>query len=887
MASVIDAILRLKDEFTPTLQKVTSQLNEHEKAQKRLSNQYVKTGNTISSFGTKVALISAPLEAAAMAGLKLHSDFAAGMEKVSTLVDKTTVSIQKLSDGVRKVSDETGVSVTDLAESEYQAISAGVDAANVTQFLDTVTKASIAGYTDSTTAINGVTTVLNSYGMAASEASKVTDEMLITQNLGKTSFGELAQGIGNVTPLAKTLGVTTDELFASLASLTKNGIQTSEAITGLKAAFSNIVKPSSEASKIAAQIGMDFSTAHLKSVGWAKFLDEIKEKTGGNIDTMGKLFGSVKGLNGILSLTGQGSKDFADALQAIGDQAGITDRVFDDIVKNDPTKAMQIAMNELKNAGMDLGGSLAPLLKSSSKAIKELATVLREMTPEERNFIMTIGQSIIVFGIATTGIGKLVTGYGNLRKTVVDVYRKINKAGSISGAISKELPAFEIISKHFKSTAGEANIFKRALTSLGTSINTAFVAMLHPFETFRTAYTKGLEAVGTSLASFGSRVIRIPSLIGSAIVRSLNFMAQIPSVLSSAFSRVTTIIRNPIASFRTLFSVIRGGFTAIRILMASNPIGLALLAISVAIMFVIKNFNTFKQTATTVFNHVRGTVQSCVNALAPVFTRLWTAVHNAMNKIAAALGFGSSTTQQTSATMKTVINTLGSVFSFVFDLIAGVVTTAVGVIANVLGTAINVFGDVITFINDVFVGDWQGAWEQVKKIFVDIIDGIKQTFSDAMDTISRMIDRIIGRSHDAENAANEAKEVDSGSGESSGDGSGSWTGASWFPGGTTWLHEQGPELVYLPTGARVVPHSDSLKEEYQRGLDAGTQMLRPVSMQAAPATVEQRTGDIKITIPKLADQIVVREKQDIDNIANALVFKLKQYAMNRMEGAIV
>lgn len=170
MASVIDAILRLKDEFTPTLQKVTSQLNEHEKAQKRLSNQYVKTGNTISSFGAKVALISAPLEAAAMAGLKLHSEFAAGMEKVSTLVDKTTVSIQKLSDGVRKVSDETGVSVTDLAESEYQAISAGVDAANVTQFLDTVTKASIAGYTDSTTAINGVTTVLNSYGMAASEA---------------------------------------------------------------------------------------------------------------------------------------------------------------------------------------------------------------------------------------------------------------------------------------------------------------------------------------------------------------------------------------------------------------------------------------------------------------------------------------------------------------------------------------------------------------------------------------------------------------------------------------------------------------------------------------------------------------------------------------------
>ena len=64
-------------------------------------------------------------------------------------------------------------------------------------------------------------------------------------------------------------------------------------------------------------------------------------------------------------------------------------------------------------------------------------------------------------------------------------------------------------------------------------------------------------------------------------------------------------------------------------------------------------------------------------------------------------------------------------------------------------------------------------------------------------------------------------------------------------------------------------------------------MMRPVSMQAAPATVEQRTGDIRITIPKLADQIVVREKQDIDNLANALVFKMKQYALNSMAGAVI
>ena len=43
---------------------------------------------------------------------------------------------------------------------------------------------------------------------------------------------------------------------------------------------------------------------------------------------------------------------------------------------------------------------------------------------------------------------------------------------------------------------------------------------------------------------------------------------------------------------------------------------------------------------------------------------------------------------------------------------------------------------------------------------------------------------------------------------------------------------------------------------------------------------------MSITIPKLADQIVVREDADIDRIVDKMVFRLKQYGINQMEGAI-
>lgn len=863
MGIIFDASIVLKDLFTSPLKRIEQGMDEHVGQQKRLNAAIKDTGKGITDFGSKVALLAAPLEAAALAGAKLHSQFAAGMTKVSTLVDTSVVDMKRLEQGVREVSDATGVSVTDLAESEYQAISAGVDAAHVTEFLNTVTKASIAGYTDSTTAINGVTTVLNSYGMATSEASKVTDEMLITQNLGKTSFGELAQSIGNVTPIAKTLNVTTEELFGSLASLTKNGIATSEAVTGLKAAFSNIMKPSSEASKMAAQIGMDFSAAHLKSVGWARFLDEIKEKTNGDTTAMTALFGSVEAANTIFSLTGAGAKDFKDALEAMSNQAGITDEVFQKIMQNDPTKAMQLVKTQLANIGMDLGTSLAPYINRAAVELKQLAKILNSMTPEQRDMVMAIGQSVIMFGLLTAGLGKAVSMYASVRSGATAAAKALNSLG-VGGILTKHLPILKAFAKGTEEAAGKTNVFKRALASLGGGINKVFGLITSPFETFRRLYTSGLEALGRSMASFFSRVIRIPGMVGGAIVRGLNTLAQIPGRISSVFSAIVNVIKNPITAFRNFFGVIRTGFTAIRALMAANPIGLALLALSLVIVFVIRHWQTFKQVVQTVWEHVSGTISGAVNRLKPVFERLWTAVQGAFDKICNALGIGQSTTESTSDSMSTAINTLGSVFSFIGDVIIGSIEVVVDVIANGITTAINVFGDIITFLNSVFVGDWRGAWEAVKQIFVDIVDGIKQTFTDVIDSISGMIDRIIGRSHEAKESAEDAKAAESADGH--------WTGSTWYSGGATWLHEQGPEIVTLPTGSQIIPHSESLQKEFERGLAAGSS--------------RNPGAQISIEVPKLADQIVVRQPEDIDAIANKLAYKLKQYSINTMVGAV-
>lgn len=455
--NVIDAAIRLRDLFTPTVKSVNAslgsmktqmaaakqsvsgfsdKLTEHERIQKRTAKSIEQTGSKISGLSDKMALLSAPILAAATAGFKLHSDFANGIAKISTLVDTTVVSMQQISNEIRAVSDETGAGVADLSESVYQAISAGVDAAHAVEFVKNMTIASKAGFTDTTTAVNGVTTVLNAYGKSAEEATAITDQMLLAQNFGKTSFGEMAQSLGNVIPIAAQLNVSTQELFGSIAVLTKNGIQTSEAITGLKAAYSNILKPSSEAAKLAQSLGLEFNAAHLQSVGWVKFLDEVKRATGGDAQQMARLFGSVEALNSVLVLTGKGAGDFDKVMDQMAKSAGMTREAYEKMLT--PSEQMQLAINQLKNAGMDLAVSFTPYFKAMSMRVKELAAWFRSLTPEQKALIGQVAFGIVTFQLFGSTLGRILTVGGRAFGTFNSIATGISKAGSVSKYLSTQ-----------------------------------------------------------------------------------------------------------------------------------------------------------------------------------------------------------------------------------------------------------------------------------------------------------------------------------------------------------------------------------------------------------------------------------------------------------------
>jgi len=285
----------------------------------------------INPAAAAAAVGIAALGAAAVKGIKDFAEFEKTIQNVTTLLGGDAAeSAIRFQDQIAKIATVVPKSANELGAGFYDILSAGISEADgALNFLEQSSKLATAGLSDTSESVDLMTSAFNAFKSEGLDANQIADVLFKTVEKGKTTVSELARSFGQVAPVASAAGVSFNELQAATAALTTQGIRTSQAQQGLKAAFSNVIKPSSEAAELAAQLGLEFNSTALASKGLSGFLVSVKDATGGNIDTMAKLFGSIEGLNAVLALTSDtGGQAFIDTLDAINNSAGATEIAF-------------------------------------------------------------------------------------------------------------------------------------------------------------------------------------------------------------------------------------------------------------------------------------------------------------------------------------------------------------------------------------------------------------------------------------------------------------------------------------------------------------------------------------------------------------------------------
>lgn len=403
-----------------------------------------EVGGKVEDFGKKVSVISGATGAMLTGSIAMASNFEDAMAKVNTIADTSAVSLDDLSTQILDLSNKTGIGADEIADATYNAISAGQLTADAVNFVSNATSLAKAGFTDTGSAIDVLTTIMNAYGLEAEKVSSVSDMLIQTQNKGKTTVAELSSSMGKIIPTANSMGVSLDQLCAGYAIMTANGIATAESTTYMNSMLNEMGKSSTNVGKILKeQTGKSFQelVADGNSVGDVlQILKDYADKSG---TAFNELWGSAEAGKAGLTLLSGGVEEFNNMAQSMIDATDTTAEALGKL--ETPSQKAKVAITQLKNSGIQLGETaltaLTPLIDKISNSISSLTQWFNELSPAIQKVILAVLAIVTALGPTIIIIGKLLTSIGTIMTWVPKIVTAIKAISTAFKAMSAILVA--------------------------------------------------------------------------------------------------------------------------------------------------------------------------------------------------------------------------------------------------------------------------------------------------------------------------------------------------------------------------------------------------------------------------------------------------------------
>lgn len=730
---------------------------QQEKIKQNISATKTQILGTVGAYTAVAAAIYAgPVQAA--------QKYEAALAKVNTIADTTQVPLEKISQEVMALSNKTGVAASALAEDVYNAISAGQQTGDAVNFVSYSTKLAKAGFAETSQTLDVLTTILNAYRMSADKVGNVSDMLIQIQNKGKVSVGELSSVMGKIIPTANAYNVSLEQLGATYAIMTSNGIAAAETTTYANSMLNELGKSGSTADKILRKVaGGGFSDLMANGSSLAEVLDVLQKEAQKSGKTIADMFGSAEAGKAAMSILSNGVDGFNESVEGMLNSVGATETAFG-IMADTTENKMAKAKNSINNLQIVLGQNLLPIVGNVADKVAGVVTKVSEFAQANPQLVQTVLK--VVGALAALKLGGLGLKLGfqemslgvNTAKIVLETLRSkflILQAGSIGligrlknlgkslttlggiknllggmgGIAGKILPIVAVVAavitvvqllrKNFDkivaavTAAGDAikNVFSGGnMDAARQKIESIFGAKgTAVFDGFiRAAQTVG-SAIGSLVGFITEHVVPVAEQVLGVIVSDV-----IPGIVGGIQQAAPVIMQivQAIANFIAGIIPVIGGFIA-----GIMPV------ISEIITFVQTNVfpivqQIFSFIVSTVLpaivsgvQFLAATITAVLSAVLPVVQTVFTTIWNIIQPIL----------QQIFTTVQAVLPSVLAIFQNVFNTIGGVV--------NGLAT---VLSGLIQFITGVFSGNWGQAWE-----------GIKSVFSGAWDALTSIVKGVI------------------------------------------------------------------------------------------------------------------------------------------------
>lgn len=473
---------------------------------------FAKTA-ALGAAGAGVAIAAFSVDA-----IKTFAGFEKQMNEVFTLMPGITGdAMDGMTKQVKDFAREFNVLPTEVVPALYQALSRNVPKDNVFEFLETAQGLAKAGLTDLTTAVELVTSVTNAYGTENLDAAVAADQLFAAVQAGGTRLDELAGSLGGVTSSAASMGVGLDQVLASVDALTLAGMNTSEAVTGLRALLKALADQSSDlGAKFREVSGQTFPAFAAAGGSVTDALLLMREEGKLNEDQFRALFTEQEALAAGLILSGEGVENFRGALERVRGSAGAVQAGVKTMQEgtSEDIAAMEARWELFK---IELGQKAKELIVSAFESItawwEENGPLIMDMWSGLATAFTVMADIITTVGSAMAA--HLAATYASLRGAISTVVGAVSWMASTTSALWQGLVE--------GASAFGAGVMS-ALHGLAAGVAAMAGTLWRPLQTAFEAVVAAIKKAWNSLASVFNSVSNLP-LVGKLIPNLPKFHA--------------------------------------------------------------------------------------------------------------------------------------------------------------------------------------------------------------------------------------------------------------------------------------------------------------------------------------------------------------------------
>lgn len=362
-------------------------------------------GEGMTRLGGQVALLTAPLALMLTGSVTAGLEFDKTMTNVAAVVGETREAMSGVTDQVLALGGDALAGPQAAAAAYYDIVGGVTDATSRMAIFEEAIATAEAGSADLGATTSALISVMNGYGYGAEQAGFASDVMTRTVGVGVGTMGELAEALPNVAGLASSVGISFDDLSASLAFVTTKGFSFSEASTQMSAMITALIKPNESMKTALQEMGFATGEAAIESLGLVGAYQAMAGTQTATTEGMAKLLGSVEALNGVISLTDEAATNFLASFSVGLD--GATDSARE-IQRSSPAAELELAGARAQALAIAFSRVLLPSIGAVAGVFNDFTLQLFDFMTKNPELVRAIAEVAVVMvaaGPAIAGVG--------------------------------------------------------------------------------------------------------------------------------------------------------------------------------------------------------------------------------------------------------------------------------------------------------------------------------------------------------------------------------------------------------------------------------------------------------------------------------------------------